>query len=121
MPSGTDRGSVLVEAVAALVLTAAAGAVVAAAASTSLRAVRTAALGERLTALAARELAMLQARGAPETADDVPLDEPDLGAGARRRTLVTRRGDAVAELSVTVAVASGAPPVTLATRMLVTE
>ena len=121
MPSGTDRGSVLVEALAALVLTAAAGAVVAAAAGTSLRAVRTVELGERLTAIAARELATLQACGAPETADDAPLDEPGLGAGARRRTLVTHRADGVAELSVTVTVASGRPPLTLATRMLVAE
>lgn len=116
-----DRGAVLVEALAALVLTAAAGAVVAAAAGTSLRAVRTAGLGERLIAIAARELAVLQARGAPATADDVPLDEPGLEAGARRRTLVTRRTDGVAELSVTIVPARGAPPLTLATRMLVPE
>jgi len=121
MPSNADRGSVLVEALAALVLTAAAGAVVAAAAGTSLRAVRTATLDERLTAIAARELAGLQARGAPETDDDAALDEADLGTGAHRRAHVTRRPNGVAELDVTVAVASGLRPLTLMTRMLVPE
>jgi hypothetical protein len=121
MSSNADKGSVLVEALAALVLTAAAGAVVAAAASTSLRGVRAATLDERMTAIAARELAGLQARGAPEMADDAPLDEADLGTGAQRQAHVTRHPNGVAELDVTVAVAGGVRPFTLTTRMLVSE
>jgi type II secretory pathway pseudopilin PulG len=122
-----ERGSTLIESLAALALMAAAGAVIAAAASTSLRAVRHAADCERMTAIAARELARIQARGASEETSERRLDDSGFASPARLSTLVSRRPDGVAELRVTVDVtadpgdASAALPVTLATRMLVGE
>ena len=122
----SKRGSTLIESLAALAIMAAAGAVIAAAAATSLRAARHAAECERLTAIAARELARVQARGAPEEASERRLDDSGFASPARLSTLVSRRPDGIAELRVTVDLAGdpgGAPvsPVTLTTHMLVGE
>jgi hypothetical protein len=109
----------VVEALAALTLIATAGAVVAAAATTSLRAVARGGVTARLTALAARELALLQARGAPECDEETDLAAAGLAGPVRRRARVTHREDGVAELRVEVA--SAGHTVALATRMLVPE
>jgi len=113
-------GSALVEALAAMTLVAVAGAVVAAAAMCNLRALHTAALVERLVAIASRELASVQARGAPEMVDDTILDELGTGVPVDRRLVVTRSPEGVATLTATIS-APAAPPVTLTTRMLVAE
>jgi type II secretory pathway pseudopilin PulG len=121
-----ERGSTLIESLAALTLMAAAGAVIAAAATTSLRAARHAAECERLTAIAARELARVQARGAPEETSERRLDDSGFAGPARLSTLVSRRPDGIAELRVTVDLAGNpgeapASPITLTTHMLVGE
>jgi type II secretory pathway pseudopilin PulG len=126
MTARGKRGSALIESLAALTLVAAAGAVVAAAATTSLRAIRRAGDCERMTAIAARELALLQARGAPEETSERRLADPGFASPALLSTVVRRRSDGIAELTVTVDVArdaGGLPasPVTLATRMAVPE
>jgi prepilin-type N-terminal cleavage/methylation domain-containing protein len=112
-----DRGSTLLEVLAALTLLAVAAAVVAAAATASLRAAREAAATGRLLGLAARELSILQSRGAPELSASDTFAEPGL-RGEVARAAEVRHAGGLATLAVTVA--AGDPPrsVTLATAML---
>ena len=111
-----ERGAALVESLAALLLMGIAGAIVASAATTSLRAVRRAEACERLTAIAARELALLQARDAPEGTVTRWLDDPGAAMPERLTTTAHRRLDGVAELVVT---AEGDPDGVTATSVTV--
>jgi hypothetical protein len=112
-------GAALVEALAASALIALAGAVIASAATTSLGAVRRAGTIQRLVAVAARELATLQAAGAPAGTDDSALVEPGFAPQVYRRTRITRRPDGLAELEVTVRSEPSGETVGLVTRMAV--
>ena len=114
---GSERGSLLVEALAAMALTLAAGVVLAAAAVAGLGAARQAGVIHRAVALAARDLSALQSAGAPEVDETIALDDPALGPGAARRAVVHRGANDLAELTVAVAPAPPYAPVTLVTRM----
>jgi hypothetical protein len=111
-----ERGTALIEALAALTLLAIAGAVVASAASANLRAVRSGAVRGRLLAIAARELADLQTQPAIEGTHTAPLgDEAGIRGDVTRTTAI----DSTAHLAnLTVTVEAGPPRqvVTLATR-----
>jgi type II secretory pathway pseudopilin PulG len=114
-----QRGSTLIEALAALVLVALAGAIVAAAARTNLRATRSAAALQRLTAAAALDIARVEARGAPAGIEETIGVDPMLGPETQHRIAITRSDDDVASVDARVAV-PGEPSLTLSTRMLVT-
>lgn len=114
-----ERGTALVEALAALTLLAIAGAVAASAASTNLRAVRSGAVQGRLLAIAARELADLQTLPVVDGSQTTALDDDQ--AGIRGDVTRTASLDATAHLAtLTVTIEAGPPRhvVTLATRRI---
>ncbi|MEO7436249.1 MAG: hypothetical protein ABI080_12270 [Candidatus Binatia bacterium] len=112
-------GSVLVEALVALVLIAIAGLIVATASVVGLRATRRAATLTNVTALAGRELALAANGAATITSDAGTITVPGNTTPFDRTVDVDRTGSTV---GITVRIEGGRPVerVTLATRVLVT-
>jgi hypothetical protein len=111
-----ERGTALIEALAALTLLAIAGAVVAGAASTNLRALRSGTVRGRLLAIAARELADLQTLPAVEGSYTAALgDEAGIRGNVTRTTAIDLTAH-LAELTVTVEAGPPRQVITLATR-----
>lgn len=98
-PDTTTSGSVLIEALMALVLIAIAGLVVASAAAASLRATRRAATLGAVTALAARELSARAADAAGAASAVTTLIVPGL-AGPVTCTTAVHRDDALVTIAV---------------------
>jgi len=113
-----ERGSALVEALAALVLVAMAGLVVASAATTALRASRRASVLEHDAGLAARELASVASQPTTAASGDAVLAVPGLDGPVGRHTEVTRSARLVA-FAVQVTGGQPAASVAFATKRVV--
>ncbi len=115
-PRRATRGSALVEAIVALAFFVVAAAVLCGAATVGLRASRRAAVLDGLTAVAARELAVLQARGGTPAVEDGTLVAAGLDPTTRRHVEVTRDDEDVVSYLVRLT-APGAGTVQLETRV----